>query len=301
VTIQAEGRDTEQRVTRALQAVYENRSFPGPLISPGTIEYDHKAVRAHWGPIVARNKIVLFGQVPENSFPRKIAGKWVEGRDTNQLDVPNTDNREWWSNYEVPDFPVLDFDTMRSSAAVIGTLFSDSNTSVFDNSFGAAGSLNNAFWYCDDDLVLSGDVGIRGTLIVKGNLTIAGPGRLTIVDTPVPPAVQREYTLIDKAGEGNFPGDNGFAIGDVKPVFTLSNVALHGFVYVQGDLTFNVANANIHGVVWVNGRILSNAGAYNQIHFDPSVNVPSLNVVLVRASWNEITPDTAIAWAHPSP
>lgn len=127
VTIIAEGRDTTTDEVKAIKAVFRNQCIPGAIISKGIITWAN-AFSAHWGPIMAHNNInITDANAAQDYFPRKFSRQVVTSipsypRDTNGIDPPNTDNIEWWSDYPVPDLPVLDFSTMRSSAAVYTTI-----------------------------------------------------------------------------------------------------------------------------------------------------------------------------------
>jgi hypothetical protein len=120
VTILGEGRDSLKKETRAIKAVYLNSSVAGPIITAGKITLTAESV-VHWGPIMAGGDIT----VPSGAvhFPRKLSRQTVKPLDpTGDTNPPNTDNKEWWSDYNVPDLPVFDFSTMRASAAATGTL-----------------------------------------------------------------------------------------------------------------------------------------------------------------------------------
>ena len=125
VTVVGEGRDSLLAETRAIRAVYLNATVPGPVLSAGNFTQATGSV-VHWGPVMAVGDITVAAGSPH--YPRKISRHVVKGDtgvtgyDTNGTDPPNTDNKEWWSNYNVPDLPVFDFAAMRSSAAATGTL-----------------------------------------------------------------------------------------------------------------------------------------------------------------------------------
>jgi hypothetical protein len=132
VTILGEGRDSLNKETRAIKAVYLNSSVAGPIITAGKITLTSGSV-VHWGPIMSGGDII----VPTGAvhFPRKLSQQVVRPLDpTGDTNPPNTDNKEWWSDYNVPDLPVFDFATMRSSAAATDTLdCQDTSTSTYTN------------------------------------------------------------------------------------------------------------------------------------------------------------------------
>jgi len=121
VTILAEGRGLSTQVTRAIQAVYQ-QTLPGAWFSQAQITMAGQ-IETHWGPVTAGNAVVISSNTDAAKyFPRKLAKTVVVStdplnpRDINGLDPPNTDNVEWWSNYPVPDLPVLDFVSIQARA-----------------------------------------------------------------------------------------------------------------------------------------------------------------------------------------
>ncbi|OGR88897.1 MAG: hypothetical protein A2992_09505 [Elusimicrobia bacterium RIFCSPLOWO2_01_FULL_59_12] len=354
VTVLAEGRDTATEEVRALQAIFQNQALPGALIANGIMTY-HGAFEAHWGPVMAHNNIVISGNAATEYFPRKFSKQVVLGtagqpRDTNGITPPNTDNVEWWSDYDVAELPLLDFTTLRASAAANGTLnyyttsgsegagkcmgwaghgtcrtYTGANTWAgdhrgrphFHDSNHHALSRQNLIWYWDGDLILTGDMsagnhrnGLWGTLIVRGNLTIdTGDGYA--FSGPVPASAWMEYKRIkpstwDTSATNQYPADDGYQV--VRSTFNYgseswtggppaanTDVGLRGLVYVGGNLTINSVT-DISGVVWVVGNVTNNAtGERVLVFYDSSLQVPTLNVVLVRQSWREVAP-SADAW-----
>ncbi|MCX7957302.1 MAG: hypothetical protein N2643_05395, partial [Endomicrobia bacterium] len=123
VTIIAEGKDNITGEIRAIKAVFKNLTIPGSVISRGNI-FLGNAFECHWGPVMAHGNIdITDANIAKKYYPRKFAKGIVSSvpsypRDTNGLNPPNTDNVEWWSDYPVPDLPILDFAALSSSAAV---------------------------------------------------------------------------------------------------------------------------------------------------------------------------------------
>lgn len=361
VTVVGEGRDALRKEVRAIQAVFQNQALGGPLLASGVMQYSG-AFEAHWGPVMAQGNINVSGNAATEHFPRKFSAGVVSGgsggdaRDVNGLDPPNTDNQEWWSDYPVPDLPLLDFATLRASAAANGTLnyYNGNATSHTLTGYpaGSHGDCSNAgtssnhpaphsthffdsehhplskrnlIWYWDGDLNLTGDtasgccggchrIGLWGTLIVRGNLTIEA-GDCYAFNGPVPANAWMEYARIsatsgDTATANQYPADNGFQT--VRPTFlhgthtwtggppgSNTDVAVRGFLYVGGNLTVVLnALADYQGVIWVNGNVTNlNTGERSLVFYDSTVgdNLPVLNVVLQRQSWQEIAP-SATPW-----
>lgn len=120
ITILGEGRDLQNKETRSIKAVYLNTTVPGAILSGGNLSADSASV-VHWGPIMARGNMSFTGTIPD--YPRKLARGTVFGRDpTGDTNPPNNDsNGDWQSAYNVPELPVFDFETLRSSAAATHT------------------------------------------------------------------------------------------------------------------------------------------------------------------------------------
>ncbi len=356
VTVRAEARDTSTGQKRALRAIFENTALAGPLLANGIITYAG-AFECHWGPIFAHNNIGISGNAATEYFPRKFSSQVVTGsggqeRDTNGLNPPNTDNVEWWSDYDVPDLPLLDFLTIRSSAQASGTLNFRTNTGAsgagkctgwaghgtcdsggatpashtgtpssyhFFDSHHHALSKNNFLWYWDPgiDVVLSGDMGgggchrlgIVGAVIVRGNLTMDSGDCYSYVG-PVPPNAWKEYTRLhpatfDTATADQYPADNGFQTNRLTfnhgseswtggPPSANTDVGIQGFVYTGGNLTINSV-ADVAGTIWAVGNVVNNDVGERVLVFyeGNNPNIPLLNVVLTRESWDEVAPSTA--------
>ncbi|MBU0952397.1 MAG: hypothetical protein KKH91_06225 [Elusimicrobia bacterium] len=129
VTVTAEGKDSTLNEIRAIKAIFRNQVIPGAIISKDTITMGN-AFSVHWGPIMSHGNIeITNAAAAQDYFPRKYSRQVVTcnqagyARDTNGMNPPNTDNMEWWSDYDVPDLPLLDFDALRSSAAINVTVY----------------------------------------------------------------------------------------------------------------------------------------------------------------------------------
>ncbi len=281
-----------------------------------------------------------------------VIGTAVNPRDTNGLATPNTDNVEWWSQYSgVPEVPILDFVALRSSAAATGTLniygcrstqggagslahatrwdtrascaSAGLHTTHFGNPWSHTRSarLNpdtDYVWYWDGDVVLSGgssanqSCGLRGMVIVRGNLTIDTPGEFKYTGH-VPTNAWQEHqkftkTTFDTAATRQYPADTGyhstaatfqfgtdtFGVPGLGTGPYINTVGIKGFTYVGGNLTI-LKYLDFHGAVWVNGNVTASGGSLSNscgIFYDDTLEVPALNVVLSRQSWQEISPSS---------
>lgn len=349
VTVLAEGVDGRTHQVRAIQAVFRNVISSGALIAGGAINYQGN-FEVHWGSVYSQNNINLGGWALTSYFPRKFSKQVVTPRDANGLTPPNTDNLEWWSNYNVPDMPLLDFVTMRATASATGTLnlytgngaaggagkctgwaghnrcssagvtqASHNGLNHFFDSEHHAQSKNNRTWYWDGDVNFTGTnagggchgMGIWGTVIVRGNLTMDSPEDCYgFTNTNVPSDAWVEYQKIDTAGASDeYPADNGYHANDTSYVHggagsgwpgghpdAKTDVGLRGFLYTGGNMTINKCS-DVAGAAWVVGNITNNAvGDRVVIFYNPSDVTPAvLNVVLIRVSWDEVPPSST-AW-----
>lgn len=299
VTVYGEGRDVNRGETRAIRGVYENSSLPGPLLTSGIMQYSG-AFECHWGPAMAQGNITISGNAGTEYFPRKFSKGVVtatsgQNRDTNGLNPPNTDNIEWWSDYDVPDLPLLDFTTLRASAAANGTLnYYNGSTSShtmtpypggtptacrnagtssnhpnphnlhFLDSNSHNLSKRNLIWYWDGDLAFTGNQntgchrnGLWGTVIVRGNLTIE-TGDCYAFTGPVPANAWMEYGKIN-AGGGDTAATNQFPADNGFQ--QVRNTFIHGSQTWSGGPPSGNTDVGMRGFVYVGGnlRIVSNA------------------------------------------
>lgn len=318
VTVIAEGRDSLGRETRAIQAVYSNQTIPGAIISGAGIGMSGASI-GHWGPLMAMTDISLTGSSAGRYYPRKLSKQVVTGtggnpRDTNGLSPPNTDNLEWWSDYDVPELPIFDFATLRSSAAATDTLNCTGNvwgTHVNHHSCGSSCvncTVQNLYrdrdwdegyvWYWDNNVSWSGNSGLIGTVIVRGNLSVSGTDAYNPPAVPVPDTAWMEYQKIDTAASNEFPGDAGYRT--VSATYNIgscgvgcegsasgSDLGVRGFLYVGGTINMT-GDSDVYGAIWVESGW--SGGGNVMVFYDDSLSLPQLNVTLARVSWQEVGP-----------
>ena len=343
ITITGEGRDNDAKETRAIKCVVEDVAVPGAIFS-GAVVTMTDDFEVHWGPVLSHNNIVLNENVAQGAkyFPRKLSKQVVTSanfpRDINGLNPPNTDNKEWWSDYDAPELPDLNFTMIRSSADANGTLnICDADakathptecsvSNLYDTNYPKAD--DNLYWYWDNPIpadadscqsgcstvVFTGQIGLVGTAVVRGNMTWDGNDRLSYTAN-VPKYAWKEYQKCDTSDTNEYPGDDGYHTS--RLTFSLgsenaskqdtcwnldapnTDVAFHGFIYVGGDLNLN-DTPDVHGALWVVGDVVRLGGSGHSLVFydNKLINIPKLNVVLQRISWQEVSSNTQ-AWTDP--
>lgn len=326
VTILGEGRDSNHTETRSLKVVYLNTSVPGAIISGGMLSATGNSV-VHWGPIMAMNDITVSGSALGTHYPRKLSKNTVKPLDpTGNTDPPNTDNLEWWSKYDVPELPQFDFTAMRSSAAATGTLNCQTKSGSVKCCWASSCTYSGApctncsvqslysdprrdkdyTWYWDPGTTVnfSGSNGVRGTIIVRGDLGVTGSDKYCPdCVLPVPASAWQEYQKIDTAASNEYPGDTGYHSNASTYVLgscgttceggaTGSDLGVYGFLYVGGDFDRS-GDSDIFGALWVVGNVKGSGNT--TVFYDSRLKLPTLNVVLVKQSWEEVTPSPQ-AW-----
>lgn len=318
VTVISEGRDLQGKEKRALQALFTNMTIPGAIISGAGINSSGSSI-SHWGPILAMNDITLSGTAALRYYPRKLSKQAVVGtvgnpRDTNGVTPPNTDNLEWWSNYEVPELPVFDFAALRSSAAASGTLNCAGNvTGTHVNQLVCGSACVNCtvqnlyrdsrydkgyVWYWDNNVSISGQSGIVGTVIVRGNMSTSGTDAYNPPPVPVPSSAWQEYRKIDTGASNQYPGDTG--LGNNAATYNIgscgitcegsasgSDLGYRGFVYIGGNINMT-GDSDIYGAIWAQSGW--SGGGNAMVFYDDTLVLPQLNVTLSRQSWQEVAP-----------
>jgi hypothetical protein len=172
---------------------------------------------------------------------------------------------------------------------------------------------NGYVWYWDNQVIITGQTGsdgngIWGSVIARGNLTNYAGDNYAYTG-PVPSTAYQEYSKISKsAGDtsstNEYPADNGYQKnratfnfgsetwtgGKSPPSAANTDVGFRGLVYVGGDFDIE-GPADVNGVVWVVGNVSKAVGSERTIVFyDENLDLPTLNVVLVRQSWKEVIP-----------
>jgi hypothetical protein len=205
--------------------------------------------------------------------------------------------------------------------------FGDSSAYV-KNVLGDSTFSNDYVWYWDGDVTLSGQfnganpysptghsTSLRGTIVVRGTLTIDSPGDL-VYSGHVPTNAWQEHKKLlkntfDSAASGEYPADIGlnvttgtFRFG--QDTFNIpglgggpyhTTVGIKGFTYIGGNLNIQ-SYMDFNGALWVNGNVAASGGSISNfcgIFYDDTLSVPALNVILLRQSWQEVGASN-IAW-----
>ena len=152
--------------------------------------------------------------------------------------------------------------------------------------------------YWDNNVSWTGNNGIKGTVIVRGNLSIAGSDRYNPPAVHVPAAAWGEYRYFDTAATGQYPADNGlqtnnatYNIGSCglacEGAPSGSDVGVYGFMYVGGNINMT-GDSDVYGSIWVQSGW--SGGGNVMVFYDDTLVLPQLNVTLQRQSWQEVAP-----------
>jgi len=174
-------------------------------------------------------------------------------------------------------------------------------------------------WYWDNNVTWTGYIGVRGTVVVKGDMKIdtgggddrycRGPNdsdNVNPIAAPygctvnVPPQAYEEYRSFDTTASNEYPGDTGlrsnaatYKLDNSSTMYGLgSDLGVYGFLYVNGTLD-RKGVADIYGAIWVVGN--STGTGNSMVIYNSKLKVPTINVVLVNNSWEELKPSTQ-AW-----
>jgi hypothetical protein len=189
------------------------------------------------------------------------------------------------------------------------------HTTHFQNSWNHPSARKGYVWYWDvpasGDVQFTGDVGatghgIWGSVIVRGNLINYAGDNYTYTGA-IPSDAWEQYGKIsssagDTSATNEYPGDDGdhknrgtfnfggetWTKGQSPPPAGNTDVGFRGFLYVGGNFTIQ-GPADINGAIWAVGNVTKKSGIERTIiFFDDALNLPTLNVVLTRQSWDEI-------------
>lgn len=314
VMILAKGQTTGQTDVRAIKAVYTKGQVIGALSVNGALQYKPN-LDVEWGPVVSFNSIT---QTPANYYPRKFSAGQIVGRDTvndsNNGAMPAND----WAHYDYAAFydlgnaPTVDlaYYLNKAKATRMGTILqkgTGSGNASPDTSAGypsgyypsstnpngvklqkGTGSGNLSFVCSTCVIYVEGNVNRfpSGTwlnveaLIVTGDSDLNAGGNA--YTATIPNNAQDEYQYVPDGV--NYWASNGWTNGGTK---NLTDVGLHGFMYVGGNITNAGGGGTIVGGLFVNGSITTNT---TTVYYDDAIvnGVKVANATIQRTSWDEV-------------
>ncbi len=186
-------------------------------------------------------------------------------------------------------------------------------------------------WYWDNNASWSGNNGIKGTVVVMGNLSVDGGDYYGSGCTvKVPPNAWKEYQKYDTSTSNQYPGDTGlhsnaatYTLGNNESSATSGSPArytsgelwrmtkyvngvstnpltsglgadlgVYGFLYVAGNF-YRTGDSDVFGSMWVVGNVSGSGNT--MVFYNSQLKVPTLNVVLTKDSWQETSADSQ-AW-----
>ncbi|MDD5627488.1 MAG: hypothetical protein PHU21_00370 [Elusimicrobia bacterium] len=317
VTITGIGRDKRRKEVRALQVVYANASMGNSAIEAANgVTMSGSNVDVEWGSIMSPKTI----DVGDKLHPAYYSASniIVDGTNYGPTDAHcDSPNCWWWKSYwsGVPPIPPIDFGSYQSSAAAsgyapypacytgsgkskakisyytVGDLSPTSCTDLSGNTYYVTGSWNNF------------DGAIAGNVIVLGNLSFQN-GSLNTIPTyaaRVPGTAWKNYCNDWASYQAYDSGASGqpACFGSLNNTYKATGVtydigpAVHGFMYVGGDLSLPNGGGNsgiLHGVIVVNGRADVNTNAHGRIYYDDSIaaNILVTKIELSRQSWQGV-------------
>lgn len=300
------GRDSNLKEVRALEVVYVNSLVDGSvgIIAAGGVAMSGANVNVEWGSIVSPKTI----SIGSKKHPYYWSASSID-LDANGPTPPNCDqpNCWWWRSYDsqIPPMPSIDFGAYQSSAAA-------SLTDSCGNSYYRDGSYDkHTFNNCTDTgghtYYVTGNwddfkSAVAGNIIVLGNLNFANGGQATLpaYNAQIPSTAWRQYCNDWATYKSNYdPGtpysscpspSSGYAPASLTKSI---DPAIHGLVYVGGDLTIPNGGGNsdlIHGVFIVQGAADINANSHAHVYYDSLIaaNIQTTVILLTRQSWKDV-------------
>lgn len=305
--IEGVGRDQSTNEIRKIKAVYKQATaaFAARARRTATVG---ASCNMHWGPAYALKSIETGGR----TFPRYYSTGVVTPQDTDGAGGVNTDNIQWWSTFNVPPSPILNFDFYADSATASGTTPSGCGLAGGTTNYYIRG--NATFQGCTDTsgkaYYITGDASfsssgsnfINGSLIIRGNLTISGNGgsghASGSYNAHVPEQAWKEYGNswatyqdFDASAPSTYQTalSNDYVAASTL-TYAVSNILVHGFIYTGGSQGLNGGgNGRFHGVLLSENNATINTSNFT-IYFDDTVaiQVRTTNVYLESVSWQEV-------------
>lgn len=174
-------------------------------------------------------------------------------------------------------------------------------------------------WYWDNgpthlgSTTWQGKQGVKGTVVVRGDMLIKGSDEYcqqfgaAKCTVKVPQQAWREYQKNDTAASGQYPGDLGKSTNSATYKLGSnstgelwnsggnglgSDLGVYGFLYIGRDF-MREGDSDVYGAMWVVRNVTGSGNT--MLFYNSQLKVPTLNVVLVKDSWQETAP-SATAW-----
>ena len=308
VTIIGVGRDKMNKETRALKAVYANSLMSDVSIAAAKgVTMNGNNIEVEWGAISSPRAISILTKSHPSYWSAAGIDKDIDGPGGNNCDSPNC---WWWHSYytALPPMPAISFSDYKSSAIAAGNdpcghaYYQPGNWST------NCDSLNGKTYYIEGNWTEFKSA-IKGNIIVMGNFTFKNGNSQNTggsYNATVPPEAWKQYcndwsyyrTNFDPTLPVATPACFGNIDTSYRPSLVKSvNPAIHGFVYVGGDLTLPNGGGSddlLHGAIVVNGNADINSNSHCKVYYDPDIAaaIITTNVNLVRQSWQ----DTTTSW-----
>jgi hypothetical protein len=297
VIILSTGKDGTSGEFRAIKGVMtRNAGADNFALRANGVTMSGNNFQVDWGPVVSPNAINSGGRT--SPFLWSSAGIDL---DTNGATPPNADvNSCQWKSWDpdIPAPPAVDLNFYKSSATATGTYFAT------NQNFTGLNDTTGKTYYVDGDVTVhSPGMYLVGSLIVTGTLTLPngnwGSGTETV---PVPTDAWKQYcanwnyyrSTFDGAAPLTFPGLSSGYASDPALTYTISHLAVHGFVYVGQALTLGNGGGGsaVVGSMLVLGAASIPSNSPSRVFYDPT-SVSSLhltNAYLTQTSWMEVVP-----------
>jgi len=302
--IKSVGKDFSSKEFRSIKVIYKNTASADFAIrAQDDITNEGGNAHIEWGMVMSGVNI----DADQRTYPRYYSAGHVSPQDGGST-LPGTDDLYWWSYYDIPPMPSVDFGFYLASATAAGADPCGGNYYTNgDRTFKGCEDLSENTYYVTGDLTFKTGKGgnhIRGTLIVLGDILFSGNGGSDSsdgnYDADVPPEAWKEYgnawsyyinefdPFCPHATYATAEAANYLAVGVTYP---LTHVLLRGFLYTGGSQGLQGGgNGAFHGVLMSEQNAAmstSNFIIYYDVEVAAGIQIDGLN--LVRESWHEIT------------
>ena len=273
------------------------------------------------GPVISGNSI----DATARTFPRYYSAGHVTPQDGGSTSA-STDNVYWWSYYDIPPLPNINFAAYLASATASDTLYGGAPNGCgkaagakyhYTAAMGAAAEFKGCTdtsgrtYYFDPGVDVTFKAGgsggnfIRGTVIMQGNFIISGSGGASgSYAARLPPEAWKEYghdattwthykTFDPTCPHATYAAAVAANYVASNKTYNLSDVLIHGFMYTGGSQGLSGGgNCNLNGALL--SAVNATMGTSTMgIYYDDSVasNIIIQGVNIVPDSWYEVRPE----------